>query len=694
MKIYNIINIPKGLSQEIECDCREEYNSGYTAGYADGLEACSGESCEGVWEEGYDSGVTDGYESGYTSGRTDGYQDGWQPGYDSGYTDGSEDGFDSGWTGGYDSGYTDGLADCSGETINNQQKDFWLKSANYDFEFSTKYNQYIYKINPSVDVTYDSGYTGLESVNIYGYIPAQEAFDTGYDSGVTDGFDNGYTSGTTDGYNSGVTAGEEAQKAKLTNLEISENDLTNYQNHLDGSFTREDGWNDIFVSIDINPDINSAWTRGYEAGYPSGVTDGYASGYTSGRTDGYQDGWTPGYNSGYTDGVNTCGGDYASGYTDGFEHGYDSGHTDGYNEGYQSGATDGFEDGYDSGATDQKAKLASTAFTTNGTYTRPDGWSAVTVNVPQTGYTQQDLDNAFNSGYTNGYNSGYTDGLEACSGVTPVENAVLHNIYRTDDLNGDFLPSSATVLFQEDVLSAVTEMLIDGSAVTPSYTADFSADAGKGGVRYHNVDITFDGNSIPYGAFSSNTAVHSGAVHLVQTVVSGDCTEIGGVSFWGTNIGTDYSRYPGLIMSDNIVLNSSGDQFGYTELREVDIPTATTKIPEGCFYCCYKLRRVGLHNGITEIGHQAFQQNYALSSITIPASVEAIDFEAFLDCSGLTSVILEGSTPPVLRYTYPEGKRPAFSNTTCTFYVPANAVDTYKAEPTWVDYIDRIQAIQ
>ena len=32
MRIYNIINIPKGLSQEMECDCREEYYSGMTAG--------------------------------------------------------------------------------------------------------------------------------------------------------------------------------------------------------------------------------------------------------------------------------------------------------------------------------------------------------------------------------------------------------------------------------------------------------------------------------------------------------------------------------------------------------------------------------------------------------------------------------------------------------------------------------------
>jgi hypothetical protein len=79
MKIYNIINIPKGLSQEIECDCREEYNSGYTEGLEEGF------------DKGYDSGYTDGAESVdcedfYDSGYTDGYESG----YTSGYTDGQE----------------------------------------------------------------------------------------------------------------------------------------------------------------------------------------------------------------------------------------------------------------------------------------------------------------------------------------------------------------------------------------------------------------------------------------------------------------------------------------------------------------------------------------------------------------------------------------------------------------------------
>ena len=86
-----------------------------------------------------------------------------------------------------------------------------------------------------------------------------------------------------------------------------------------------------------------------------------------------------------------------------------------YNSGYTSGNTDGFASGHTSGVTDgvaqQKALLSSTTITQNGTYTRENGWSAVTVNV--SGYTQQDLDAAYQRGWNDGYQSGYTDGQAA-----------------------------------------------------------------------------------------------------------------------------------------------------------------------------------------------------------------------------------------------------------------------------------------
>ena len=90
---------------------------------------------------------------------------------------------------------------------------------------------------------------------------------------------------------------------------------------------------------------------------------------------------------------------------------WQSGYTSGYTDGARSGSGSSYSDGYNDGIAYQKSLLASTAITSNGNYNRPDGYSSVSVNIPQTGQTQ-----AYNSGYTNGYNSGYTDGVEAASG--------------------------------------------------------------------------------------------------------------------------------------------------------------------------------------------------------------------------------------------------------------------------------------
>ena len=137
----------------IDCpDCPDSgdtWQSGYTSGYTDGLEACSGTSATiqshkdvvvenlplqhrgNLWyyykeqtilpDSGYDglgrvalyvevdasSAITVGYDSGFTGGYDSGYTDGYNDGYDLG----EEMGFDDG----YDSGYTDGRNATSSE---------------------------------------------------------------------------------------------------------------------------------------------------------------------------------------------------------------------------------------------------------------------------------------------------------------------------------------------------------------------------------------------------------------------------------------------------------------------------------------------------------------------------------------------------------------------------------------------------
>lgn len=113
-----------------------------------------------------------------------------------------------------------------------------------------------------------------------------------------------------------------------------------------------------------------------------------------------------------------------------------------------SGSSHSYEEGYADGVNDQKAKLASTAFTENGDYQRNDGWSAITVNVPQSGsvmegkeitvsqdvtiviptsgydgfsavtvdateYGQTNYDSGFDDGFTDGYSSGSSEGYDS-----------------------------------------------------------------------------------------------------------------------------------------------------------------------------------------------------------------------------------------------------------------------------------------
>lgn len=252
----------------------------------------------------------------------------------------------------------------------------------------------------------------------------QEWYDSGYTSGITDGYDSGFT----DGYESGFTDG-----------------------------------------------YNSGWTDGYNSGYTSGITDGYNSGYTSGTTDGYASGWTDGYQSGFTDGYN-------SGYTSGITDGYNSGYTSGVTDGYSSGLTDGYESGYTEGVEDgkdiQKRLLTSSAFTYNGEYQRENGWSAITINVNQSGHTDQELFDMYESGYTSGFTDGVISQKELLASTAFTENGHYEreNGWNEVDVNIDTASTyqsgytdgyESGTTHQQELLSS-SAFTTNGSYVNPS----------------------------------------------------------------------------------------------------------------------------------------------------------------------------------------------------------------------------------
>lgn len=102
---------------------------------------------------------------------------------------------------------------------------------------------------------------------------------------------------------------------------------------------------------------------------------------------------------------------------------------------YMDGYDEGFVDGYESGTTDQINRLASTAFTYNSAFTRTDGWSAVTVNVPQSGHTSEELQEWYDSGYTDGETS--QKELLASTAFTENGHFEIENGWNEVDVNVD-----------------------------------------------------------------------------------------------------------------------------------------------------------------------------------------------------------------------------------------------------------------
>lgn len=172
----------------------------------------------------------------------------------------------------------------------------------------------------------------LKSPSDYNPKTTQDIYNEGYEAGVEAGSGD---------YSDGFVDGEQAQKNKLTGITINQN----------GTYQREDGYNNVIVSVpqtqynsqskNYNLTSNGTTTITPDAGY-DGITGGTIS-------------------------VNVP----------------QTGHTDAeITAAYNSGYTAGEADGEVTGAAAQKALLVTTAITQNGVYTRENGYSSVNVQVP------------------------------------------------------------------------------------------------------------------------------------------------------------------------------------------------------------------------------------------------------------------------------------------------------------------------
>ena len=391
---------------------------------------------------------------------------------------------------------------------------------------------------------------------------------------------------------------------------------------------------------------------------------------------------------------------------------------------------------YDNGVADgtdiQKGKLSAITLTQNGEYSREDGYSAITVNVPQTGHTEEELEGAYNSGYT----SGETHQKALLSAITIIQNgsyerengygAVTVNVEQTGHTDEEL-----TQAYQNGKTVGVSEQKSKLSAITITQNGDYNREDGYSAVTVNvagqepslvSTAVTANGKYFPeqgYDGFSSvDVNVQQTGASGTQILLTGDTrltqygryyfdydenTDIPNIIINFGSTGTtgttgitvmNYTSTDGNLVTPNyinqtemgrLISNTYENGIG-TFVFDKDIEVLNNFL----FSDCKTLRTITLPNKIKSIGTRAgnvFASCHGLTEITIPSSVTSISNSSFFDCGSLTSVTCLPEIPPSL------GSGVFAISDNVVIYVPAASVDAYKIAQGWSEYADRIQAI-
>ncbi|MGN0030034.1 MAG: leucine-rich repeat domain-containing protein [Marinilabiliaceae bacterium] len=187
-------------------------------------------------------------------------------------------------------------------------------------------------------------------------------------------------------------------------------------------------------------------------------------------------------------------------------------------------------------------------------------------------------------------------------------------------------------------------------------------------------------------------AVIGDGVELVGTAAFYECERLTEVrlpeSLFEIGVGafTNCVSLAKIEIPDGVSLIGTGAFADCESLESVSLPKGVTSIEMGTFIGCNKLAHIDIPDEVTTIGQYAFTDCDFLKEVVLPEGLTSVGEEAFHRCADMTSVTCKATEPPSLGDD-------AFSAVHCPLYVPAEAVEAYKASE-WAEYFDEILAIE
>lgn len=122
--------------------------------------------------------------------------------------------------------------------------------------------------NGIYDITYDSDFTGLESVVVDVDVDSSQYYDQGYNEGYSQGYTNGETEGYGQGYANGYTGGytEGETQGISSGIEQGRQQVINESEDL---YVSENGVYEganLYKKVEVNVDVEAQYNKGYEDG--------------------------------------------------------------------------------------------------------------------------------------------------------------------------------------------------------------------------------------------------------------------------------------------------------------------------------------------------------------------------------------------------------------------------------------------
>lgn len=216
------------------------------------------------------------------------------------------------------------------------------------------------------------------------------------------------------------------------------------------------------------------------------------------------------------------------------------------------------------------------------------------------------------------------------------------------------------------------------------------------------------------GVTSLSSVTFGSGVRIIGDNAFSNCSSLSNINLHSgiTSIGIGAfmgcTNLPNITIPSGVTSIANYTFYGCSGFTSVNIPSGITSIGSSAFQNCGNLTRLTLNRGLTTIGSSAFRYcsidqvdipntvttigDYSfdncklMTSVIIPSNVISIGGSAFSNCGQLNTVIVTRSTPPTLGSG-------AFSNTSCTIYVPQESYDLYVNAENWSAYASRIQPI-